>query len=195
MQDAIECGLSLDDFKDKLTEPETQSIRYGVSAPAKSHARPCFLMLHLLVRDWAPRCGRLSYISQLHWTATDTPRASPSCSHPLQHLNNFHFKLPAHAVQDRNDDSSSPPHSRHLTISFSEQGISFFDGTSVSSVGSGLGSSSVNRAIVINYHSAVMGDAYFGPIHRSIIGGTNNTNHSTCSLISRMLTAALTYFA
>ncbi|KAG9219736.1 hypothetical protein CCMSSC00406_0010325 [Pleurotus cornucopiae] len=145
---AIERGLSCDEFDVEFTRPDTQMTRRQASPPTENDTRRCFVMLHLSVYAWAPCDGLPSSIADVHWTATDSPRASPS----------------------------SPTHSGPLTITFSAQGISCFAGTNSVSAGNGLTINGANHSVVVNYIGAVMGD-YFGIVNGGNVGGTNNTNH------------------
>ncbi|KDQ23023.1 hypothetical protein PLEOSDRAFT_162950 [Pleurotus ostreatus PC15] len=173
---AIECGLSSDDFDVEFTRPETQLTHRRASPPAENDTPRCFVMLHLSVYAWAPCDGLPSSIADVHWTATDSPRAFPSRSNPFQYLNNFHLSLPSAASADRSGCSSSPPRASPLTVTFSAQGISCFTGTNSMSAGNGLTINGTNRTVVVNYIGAVMGD-YFGIVNGGNVGGTNNTNH------------------
>ncbi|KAF4568022.1 hypothetical protein EYR36_010030 [Pleurotus pulmonarius] len=167
---AIQRGLSEDDFKDEFIQPVTQVTRRRAS-PANNHARPCVLMLHLEVWTRAP----VGIVLSTHWTATNCIPPYPSCSNPFQNLNSFHFSSPASAARSHNP--SSPPHSDTLSITFSEQGIKFLDGTNSVSAVNGLTVSRGNATVVINYNRInTMADGYFGAISYSNIAGSNNTN-------------------
>ncbi|KDQ23026.1 hypothetical protein PLEOSDRAFT_162946 [Pleurotus ostreatus PC15] len=172
---AIDRGLSDAEFRDEFAELETQLIRHRGSSPDKNDARPCFLILHLEFMGRARLNDRPSFLGAVHWNATDAPLAFP-CSNPFQYLSNLHLSFPSTASADRSGRSSSPPHSGPLTITFSEQGFLFLDGTNTVSAGNGLTTNIANRTVVVNYIGAVMGD-YFGIVNGGNVGGTNNTNH------------------
>ncbi len=174
---ALRRGLSYDDFKDEFTEPVTQVTRRRAS-PANNHARPCVLMLHLEVWAAAPVADQRFLVVSAHWSAADRLPTYPSPPNPFQNLNSFHFSSPVSAARSHN--SSSPPHSDTLSITFSEQGIKFLDGTNSVSAVNGLTVSRGNATVVINYNRInTMADGYFGAISYSNIAGSNNTNIST----------------
>ncbi|KAF4568046.1 hypothetical protein EYR36_010054 [Pleurotus pulmonarius] len=171
---ALRRGLSYDDFKEEFTEPVTQVTRRRAS-PANNYARPCVLMLHLEVWAAAPVADQRFLVVSAHWSATDRLPTYPSPPNPFQNLNSFHFSSPASAARSHN--SSSPPHSDTLSITFSEQGIKFLDGTNSVSAVNGLTVSRGNATVVINYNRInTMADGYFGAISYSNIAGSNNTN-------------------
>ncbi|KAF4568047.1 hypothetical protein EYR36_010055 [Pleurotus pulmonarius] len=170
---AIRRCVSERDFIDEFTQPVVVVARRRASS-TNNHASPCFLMLHLGVWAWAPRDDQPSFIFRVHWTATDRLPSYPSPPNPFQYLDSVHFSDPASAV--RSNKPSSPPHSGALNITISAQGISVLDGTSAVSARNGLTINGVNRAIIINHISAIMGD-YFGIINGGNVGGTNNTNY------------------
>ncbi|KAF4586568.1 hypothetical protein EYR38_010847 [Pleurotus pulmonarius] len=169
---ALRRGLSKYDFDDERVQPPTQVACHRAS-PSDNHARPCVLMLHLEVWTGDPNRGCL--VLSAHWSATDFLPSYPSCSNPFQYLTSFHSSDPASAAQSH--DLSSSRHSGALNITISAHGISVLDGTSTVSARNGLTINGVNRAIIINHISAIMGD-YFGIVNGGNAGGTNNTNYA-----------------
>lgn len=177
-----------------VVQPATQPIRHRGSTPTEHDARPCFLMLHLDIAAWATSDKQPSHIWSAHWGATNNPHAFPSRSNPFQYLNNVHLSFASTTSEGHECDSASPPHPGAVNITISAQGISVLDGTSSMSAKNGLTINGLNRGIAINYIGAIMGDGFFGPIHRSIVGGLNNTNNSVYTL-SRIYASAFTHFA
>lgn len=175
---AIDRGLPYEDFLDEFTPPATQMIRHQASTRAENHARPCFLMLHLYIRPWAPCDDRESYIWKAHWSATDDIPTTPARSSLFRHLNNLHLDISSLIAHASDDDSSSPPHSGALNISSSSRGISSLDVTNIlSSVNGGITINGSHCPVILNCH-ITMRDNYSGGIYGGNVGGSNNINYS-----------------
>ncbi len=132
-------------------------------------------MLHLEVSTLAPHDR--SFIWSAHWSATDNIPNPPSLPNSFRHLSNFHIDISSLIAHNGNHDSSSPPYSGTLSITLSEQGISFLDGTNSVSTANSLTVSHGSGTIIINYNRiSAMADGYFGAINYSNVGGSNSVN-------------------
>lgn len=190
---AIQRCLSESQFFDEYPGPETQviSIRHQAHASNPHNlARRCHLTLQLAISSKTPEDPLI--ISEVHWSATDSPLAFPSPFNPFQHLSNVHFGFPLPVSRDRNCSSWSLDRQGQgsLAVTISDGEVTFSESVNCVPTTNRLTISSTHRSVIVNY---IKGDIFLGPISGGNVGGTNNTDNSACS-ISHTLIHSRTYF-
>ncbi|KAF9491679.1 hypothetical protein BDN71DRAFT_1294946 [Pleurotus eryngii] len=175
---AIQRCLSESQFFDEYPGPETQviSIRHQAHASNPRHlAHRCHLTLQLAISSETPEDPLI--ISQVHWSATDSPLAFPSPFNPFQYLSNLHLGFPLPVPRDRNRNSWSLDCQGQgsLTVTISDREVTFSESVNCVPTTNGFTINSTHRSVIVNY---IKGDVFLGPISGGNVGGTNNTNHS-----------------
>lgn len=176
---AIQRGLSRSEFEEEFTEPKSKLtlIRHSASTSTQHGGDPacrCYLILHLSVLTWTYELSA-AYIHSFDWSATNIPSACPSGACSFRYLSNLHLNFP-----------STPSHNPEAVgFAVAASGIQGLTGTNSVAAGNSVTITSEHRNIRVNFPNTrtvtvninfISGDAYFGAITSSNIGGANNMN-------------------
>ncbi|KAJ8689348.1 hypothetical protein PTI98_013375 [Pleurotus ostreatus] len=182
---AIQRGLSRSEFEEEFTEPKSKLtlIHHSTSTSTPHGGDPacqCYLILHLSVLTWTYELSA-AYIHSFEWSATNIPSACPSGACSFGNLSNLHLNFPSTPSEDNCDSRNSGA----LAFTVAASGIQGLTATNSVAAGNSVTITSEHRNIRVNFPNArtvsvninfISGDAYFGAITSSNIGGVNNMN-------------------